>query len=153
MLMKSVLTENRLSKKHSAGFTLIEVISALMILGIISAVVFAGVSSNASYRRRVELDTLKAHLRFTQSRAMANNAPWGIDIQTSDTYVLFEAEPENVQRIPGEENNTVSLSALSLSSAPQTITFDGYGSVSTADVTISTNADSITITADTGFIP
>jgi hypothetical protein len=59
--------------------------------------------------------------------------------------------------MPGEDAATVSLttkkSGLTISSAPQRITFDGYGSPGTTTLTVTTNGGNITVTKNTGFIP
>ena len=135
------------------GFTLLEVVAVLFIIGIISAVVVSKAVSNASEEARAEQRQVKAHLRYAQSRAMADNADWGIYFASANTYRLFQTDAANRRVLPGQDADTVTLAHLGITSAPQTITFDGHGSPGDADETIGTSGDTITVTANTGYIP
>ncbi len=141
-----------------AGFTMIEIIAVLLILGIIAAVVAVRMSDTSAYDLASQMEVVKAHLRLAQSRAMSSSSPWGINFATSTTYYLFQGSGSTTPvLLLGEDNATVNLttkkSALTINSAPQRITFDAYGSPGTATVTVATSGGNITVTKNTGFIP
>jgi prepilin-type N-terminal cleavage/methylation domain-containing protein len=139
--------------QFSKGFTVLEVIAVLFIIGILSAVVISKAVSSTSEEALAELHQVKAHLRYAQSRAMADNADWGIYFISADSYCLFQSDTANRRVLPGENANTVTLSHLTITTAAQTITFDGNGSPGPNDVTIGTSSDTITVTGNTGYIP
>lgn len=141
------------------GFTMIEVIAVLVIVGIIAAVVAVRMSNTNAYDLASQLEVIKGHLRLAQSRALGSGSPWGINFTSSTTYNLFQgiATTTPIQLL-GEDNANVNLttkkSALTITSAtPLVITFDAYGSPGTTTLTINTNGGNITVTKNTGYIP
>ncbi len=144
---------HKIFKLTEKGFTLLEIITIIIIIGIISAIAVSRFSSTADYGMIGELDKVKSHLRYAQGRAIRTDSPWGISFNSATTYFLFQNTVATPIRIVGEDNNQVTLSKLSITSAPQTITFNTkFGSPGAADITITTSGDNITITANTGFI-
>jgi prepilin-type N-terminal cleavage/methylation domain-containing protein len=140
------------------GFTMIEIVAVLLILGIIAAVVVSRMADTTPYDLSSQMEVVKAHLRLAQSRAMGSSSPWGINFTTTTTYYLFQDVGSTTPvQLLGEDNATVNLttkqSGLTINSAPQRITFDAYGSPGTTTVTVTTNGGNITVTKNTGFIP
>jgi prepilin-type N-terminal cleavage/methylation domain-containing protein len=76
----------------SKGFTLIEVITVLSILGILSVIVFKNAGKNNSDLLSFSAG-LKTHIRYCQSKAMqTDTAAWGIRIDAgTDEYWLFSS--------------------------------------------------------------
>jgi prepilin-type N-terminal cleavage/methylation domain-containing protein len=143
---------------ENAGFTMIEIIAVLLILGIIAAIAVTRISDTTTYDLSSQMEVVKAHLRLAQSRAMGSSSPWGINFATSTTYYLFQGAGSTTPvQLLGEDNATVNLttkkSGLTINSAPQRITFDAYGSPGTTTVTVTTNGGNIVVTKNTGFIP
>jgi len=149
----------KLKNKHSnQGFTMIEVIAVLVIVGILAVVAAVKMSNTSDYDLASQLEVVKGHLRLAQAKALASGSSWGINFTTSTTYYMFqETAPTTPVLILGEDNATVDLvtkkSALTITSAPQTITFDAYGSPGTTTLTVATNGGNITVTKNTSFIP
>ena len=153
--------------KNHDGFTMIEAISVLILIGIVAAVVIVRMTGTTDYDRISQLEVVKNHVRLAQSRAMNSYKACGINFTSATTYYLFDAStPTTPVHILGEETATVDLgsggkkSELTITSAPQVITFNGFGSpidssgdLETSGVTIVTNAGNVTITKNTGFIP
>lgn len=142
----------------NAGFTMIEVVAVLLILGIIAAVVTIRMSDTATYDLSSQREAVKANLRLAQARAMSTSSSWGINFDSSKTYYLFQGTGSTTPvQLLGEDTATVNLttkkSALTITSAPLRITFDAYGSPGTTTVTIATNGGNIIVTKNTGFIP
>ncbi len=139
------------------GFSIIELVTALLLLGILSAIVVVRVMDTSTVDRTSQLDVVKNHLRYAQSRAMSTGSPWGVTFATGKTYYLFQGAGSTTPVVfVGEDNTTVDLDAkksdLTITSAPQTITFDAYGSPGVANITVTTNGGNILITKNTGFI-
>jgi len=143
---------------NNVGFTMIEIVAVLLILGIIAAVAVSRISDTTAYDLSSQMEVVKAHLRLAQSRAMGSSSPWGINFATTTTYYLFQGNGSTTPvQLLGEDSATVNLttkkSGLTINSAPQRITFDAYGSPGTTTVTVTTNGGNIIVTKNTGFIP
>jgi MSHA pilin protein MshC len=148
----------QIRRRTDAGFTIIEIVVVLLILGIIAAVAVSRMRDTTVYDLSSQLEVVKAHLRLAQSRAMGASSPWGINFPTSTTYYLFQGSGSTIPvQLLGEDDATVNLttkkSGLTINSAPQRITFDAYGSPGTATVTVTTSGGNIVVTKNTGFIP
>ena len=153
-------------KKRNSGFTILEVVTVLAILGIISALAVSTISINIDNTKRDEqLTVLKAHLRYAQARAMNSDSEWGITFN-ADNYWLFEGADivKNRRRFPGiseEDEHIGEAKSVSLIESGLTIVsnnivvFNTLGSpIGTEgdDIIIETSGKDITITANTGFI-
>lgn len=151
--------------RNQDGFTMIEVICVLVIIGIIAVAAVVRMTGKNNYDLNSQMEVIKEHLRLAQFRAMSSSSPYGINISSNTTYYLFQGIGSTTPlRLPGEDNATVSLttklSSLTITSAPQVITFNPYGSpvdasntLVTANITVATNGGNITVTKNTGFIP
>jgi prepilin-type N-terminal cleavage/methylation domain-containing protein len=80
---------------NRSGFTLIEVIAVLVIIGIITALAVTSFSSNPNNLIAAK-DTLTSHLRLAQARAMSTSADnvtkfsvWGVRFISTTQYHLF----------------------------------------------------------------
>jgi MSHA pilin protein MshC len=142
--------------KNQRGFTMIEVISVLIIIGILAAVVIIRMTNTREYDLSSQVEVIKNHLRLAQSRAMGTGSPWGINFNTATTYYLFQGIESNTPiHLVGEKSNTIDLTEKksSLTVTPTRITFDAHGSPGSNTINLVTNAGNITITKNTGFIP
>ena len=143
----------------AAGFTLLEVVAVLILLGIVAAVVAAS-SGTADTKVAAAAALMKSHLRFAQVRAMNDTATWGIALGGT-SYTLQENGATAATNLPGTDSPTMVLAnGLSLSVNPSSttaVTFDAWGSPgdTTISITVSdgTNSRTITVTRKTGFIP
>ena len=140
------------------GFTLIEAIAVLVLMGILGAVVVSSYSSTEINALVAEEATLKGHLRFAQLRAMNDNASWGIALSPGAYTLQKDAAPAPLV-LPGEDSATHTLPAgISITlGAGTTVSFDQWGSPGPANIAVTlssgTDARTIPITANTGFIP
>jgi prepilin-type N-terminal cleavage/methylation domain-containing protein len=141
------------------GFTLFEVIMVLLILGVISYFATTRLFSGDATSQRAEMELVKNHLRYAQSRTMNTEKDWGITFETGGKqYYLFNGDnPVLPIRLPGDEslNGKMTLSAITVTNAPITVRFlsQSFGSPGTANVSITTTAGAIAVTKNTGFIP
>jgi MSHA pilin protein MshC len=141
------------------GFTLIEIIMVLFILGVLSYFVATRLFSGESLDQNAEMELIKNHLRYAQSRTMNTEKDWGISFETGGKkYFLFNGDnPVLPIRLPGDEssNGKMTLSAITVTNAPITVRFlsQSFGSPGTATASITTTAGIIIVTKNTGFIP
>ena len=157
-----------MSIKNNSGFTIIEIIAVLIVMGIITAFAVGRVADNKP-ELIAQKEVLKVHLRYAQSRAMNSNDNYGIE-SNGNTYRLFRASSANIINLPGEQLDHINLAALGLSLSMTTplgnvVSFDSRGipytnnsgTRQTVDrtLTLSSGSDneSIIITQNTGFIP
>jgi MSHA pilin protein MshC len=150
------------------GFTLIEVVMVLLILGIISYFATTRLFSEDAPTQNAEMELVKNHLRYAQSRAMNSEMSWGIKFGTTSRYWLFNTtETEAVhKRLPQRADlesldPDIQLQTIVVSLPPgNKITFDPFGSPGGSTVTLTvqvkeggSSLGQITITKNTGFIP
>lgn len=150
----------------SLGFTLLEVVAVLVILGVIGVVAVSRFS-DVDAKDLAEANTLKAHLRYAQLRAMGDIVPWGIELNESSYTLIRDGKvapvflPGEVDRDdkPGHTRELESGVIISSSlpkitfSSPRGIPRDEAGVDIAEDLTVSVGSKEITITAGTGFIP
>jgi len=145
------------SLKKGDGFTMVEVICVLVLIGIITVVAVVRMLNTQEVDRTAQLEAIKGHLRVAQARAMSTGEPYGINFNSTTSYFLFRnSAPSTALLLPGENNTTVILSgkksSLVISSAPLVVTYDAYGSPGNSNVNINTNGGNFRITKNTGFI-
>ena len=146
------------SIKNRNGFTMIEVVAVLLIIGIISAVAVPRIIGTSDSDLSSQVEVVKTHLRYAQIRAMNTDTVWGINFTSTTTYYLFQGAGSTTPvPLPGEDNATVNLttkkSKLTITAPLVRVTFDSYGSPGSATITIATTGGAITVTKNTGFIP
>jgi prepilin-type N-terminal cleavage/methylation domain-containing protein len=158
------------------GFTLIEVIAILVIIGIITVVAISNITSTADTGRLVQGDIIRNQIRYAQSMAMKRGEIWGIKCDGAD-YWLFRSNapdtPANQIVLPDESNAKVTLATKEITMTAFTVFFDinGRPYTSYTSDTINTpvsagNPLTITLTSipagsgltfgvtpETGFIP
>lgn len=150
--------------RKDRGFTMIELVAVLVILGIVAAVVAVRMYSTSAYDLASQVEAVKGHLRYAQTRAMnSNQVVWGINFNSATTYYLFQGVGSTTAlQIPGEDITTINLvtKKSGLTITPVRVTFNEFGSPCdaggvplTVDATITTNGGNIIVTRNTGFIP
>ena len=161
-----IKTKKNIPAKNNQGFTLIEVVAVLLLIGILSAVAIPRMSETG-YEVVVQRDVIMNHLRYTQIKAMSTNTPWYITF-TGNSYQLYEGDAggPTLKLLPGEENTTATLLAgVSCSPAGSIISYDEWGKPATDTVasvllsgdrtltlTKGSNSSTITIVNDTGLL-
>jgi len=153
--MRRVIRKGRFCGQ--GGFTLFEIIMVLLLLGLVSYFAATRLFSDDIPTQAAELELLKNHLRYAQSRAMNSESSWGIKFGSSTRYWLFKGTEENtVIRLPGVESSDGVMELRSIQVTPPSgnkITFDSFGSPGAATIVLNTTAGSITVTKNTGYIP
>ena len=151
------------------GFTIIEVVAVLVLIGILTAIAVGESRPGGTRESAVELEVVKAHLCYAQTLAMNSDSKYGIHFETGSCYWLFEntADESNMRDLPtvgGEyacdpPDRRICLPSLTITSAPQTIFFNTWGSPVDAggnlvnhDTIITTSCNNIIITENTGLL-
>jgi MSHA pilin protein MshC len=138
------------------GFTLIEIIAVLIILGIMLAVAVSRMRANDS-DLIPQADIVKSHLRFAQLKALADDSTstttWGI-VFSSTSYTLYNNTTAASISLPGENGNSHSFPSGVVSSTP-TVAFDSWGNPGATISVILTQggaSTTINIANTTGYI-
>lgn len=156
--MMETKQKGRVRSKSNQGFTLIEVIAVLIILGILGVVIATRVSSTSTYSVKSQAAAFKSHIRYAQTMAMGTDSIWGITVSDSKHYFLFKGNESTMVVLPGAESNQVELKADEPSFlSTGTVRFDGKGSPIVGDtpsftVAMGEEKEVINITQNTGFI-
>ncbi len=139
--------------KNNNGFTMIEAIAVLMLIGI--AIMIAVSSGKIDTALRGETEILQSHIAFVQSLALSNDVDtWGIRF-SADSYSLLKNSVSASVSLPDEDSNFHSFTSdVSITSGVGELKFDRWGSPDpAADYLIKLNgSETITITKNTGFI-
>ncbi|MBI5586392.1 MAG: type II secretion system protein [Deltaproteobacteria bacterium] len=151
--------------KNLAGFTTMELITVISILAILTGIAIVTVGNPRQFQAIAEAEALKANLRFTQSKAMADlpGNVWSLNVD-SGSYTLLRngAAPVPAVNIPGTYSGTYTLpSGVSVTGGTGSFRFNfrgqpvnALGVPLAADQSLSVyGAPQIFITRQTGFIP
>ena len=150
--------------EKSPGFTFVEVITVIFIVGITSAIVVSRLFfSNTELIAQTEV--LKSHLRYAQARAMNSEEVWGLSSDGSSYWLFRNRDAGNRVLLPGEKADIVALSENEITMDSFTFSFDGWGkpytdeaatrlqtSNRTLTLTDSSENRFVIITKNTGFI-
>jgi prepilin-type N-terminal cleavage/methylation domain-containing protein len=161
--------------RHNAGFTLMEVIGVLVIIGVLTALVLPGLSSTSQFDLLSNADVIRSHLFSAQGMAMKQGTVGGIKCDGSSYWLFKTNAPDDAANqllLPGEDAIKVPLSDKKITMTAFTLFFDFAGRPFTAYTDSSNNTPvdavhplvitvgvpsgpattSITITSETGFI-
>lgn len=154
-------------KKREQGFTLIEIIAVLILIGIVGAVVFSRVTSTDDVDKKVKAEQVKGHIRFAQMRAMNTtsatadcNAPVSMAALEGKYYMFVNCDTTSKVVLPGAESSA-GVDLPSGSTFP-TFSFDTWGrpyandnatGTSTSIENLSIGGEAITIEKNTGYVP
>lgn len=148
---------------RSAGFTTIELIVVIVLLGILAAFAVPHFADLDSFRTRAAYDEVAGALRYAQKLAVASGCQVRV-VTTLNSYDLQQCSP-SVGCTDGTtsfcaSSDFVSLSGhpvvgnsdLSVSLTPRTITFDAMGRSSSGTTITVGGSKTISIVAETGYV-
>ena len=72
---------------HSKGFSLLELLLVLMVLGIVAVAAIPGLSSSDNHRLELAAGEIAGAMRFARSEALRSGEPHGFQLQTSDVRI------------------------------------------------------------------
>lgn len=138
---------------NSAGFTIVELVAVIIVLGILAAVGIPKFFNVDSYSGRAAYDELSGALRYGQKLAVASGCPVHAQV-TASGYVLQQFDGcSSGSYVTLDDNHPLSQNSFAdiPISPPVTIDFDAMGRSSVA-ATISIAGRSIAIVAETGYV-
>lgn len=153
MLSKNKPVSHSDQKLH--GFTLIELIMVIVLVGIIAIYVAPKLSSTDDFKDDAEAASFISRVRFVQHRAMVSGGGFRIEF-TGSSYRMLD-NGNNIERFPDLTTDAVSLDSISASASPVYFNFlgqptDNLGALLTADVTVTLGGKTFVITPYAGGV-
>jgi len=147
--------------KNQHGFTMVELITVMIIIGILAAAAVPRFFDSNTFSSRGFHDQLISTLRYAQKIAIAQRSTvCVVDTATEiDVFAADCATPLNVLAkqkcaIDGIDylNKICAPSGVTITSAHGSLSFTGLGSTPAAKIYTVSGANSITVEAETGYV-
>lgn len=142
------------------GFTLVELITTIVVIGIIGVMVVPRFVDLDVFEERTAGDELIAAARYAQQLAMARSTNHRLII-AANSYTVERADGTPVANPNGGGNYTVMVTGTNLVTATPNITFNSLGQasffdgggnpVAGANTTITAGGSTVTIERETGY--
>ncbi|MBU1214159.1 MAG: prepilin-type N-terminal cleavage/methylation domain-containing protein [Gammaproteobacteria bacterium] len=131
---------------RQCGFTLTELITIMIIVGILAVVALPRFADNDAFRARATADQVSSALRFGQKVAVAQR-------RSVDVNLTAAANPDCSTVLAGGNVNCVIVNTVAVAPAlPQTVTFDALGRRTSATGSFTVGTTIITIEGETGYV-
>jgi MSHA pilin protein MshC len=145
---------------HSSGFSLVELITIIIVLGILAAVAVPHLSgTKQTYDDLGFYDGTKASLRYAQKSAIAKRRTVCVGFTATSVILTFASAPgaavcdANLIGPAGENPYTITAASSTYAPAPTNFTFNTVGQPSVGQViAIAGGVTNITVNTDTGYV-
>lgn len=113
---------------RSSGFTLVELIVVILLIGILSFVAIGRFSNNRAFGAAAHTDQVRSGLRFAQKLSISRNTPVFVAVTAAALTVCYDAACAAPVPAPGAEVATpAGLTVAANRALPFTIYFDEKG--------------------------
>jgi MSHA pilin protein MshC len=156
--------QSRAGLPSAAGFTLVELVVVLVILGVLAAVAAPRFFSSTTFLQRGYYEELATALKYSQKLAVSTGCPVRVTIATGSYQVRQQAASggtcnladttysTTVQLADGQILGSTSPNGVTTSPAV-TMTFDALGRTDLAsDQVVSVGPFALTVRSDSGFV-
>lgn len=138
---------------HQRGFTLIELIMVVVMLGVLAVFAAPKVFNTGDFNARGFHDETLSLLRYAQKTAIAQRRTVCVTLKATEVTLTMDtgATPDGVCDAPLTPPNTL-RGGTGLAATPSSFTYTGLGSPSAGVSITIVNAGNITVEADTGYV-
>jgi len=157
----------RIKANNETGFTLVELILVIVLLGILS-VVAAPSFTTTGFEQRAYRDRLVSALRYAQKYAVAQRCGARVvitaarfdvlrpdsNMTNADCVMAFNTpvrDPGAVQDLV-EGNNFAGTTPNGMAVTPATVTFNSLGRATSGDITFAVGTNPITVVGESGLV-
>jgi MSHA pilin protein MshC len=151
--------------KRQTGFTLVELVMVIVMLGILSATALPKFFEKNTFAERAFFDDTLNAVRYAQKLAVATGCSVQVSI-SSNSYTLARQGDSSSGSCPGGSAYSLAVphpssgassysgseSGVSLSSSVASFIFDALGTVSTDATLAVAGSKTISVIAETGFV-
>jgi MSHA pilin protein MshC len=142
--------------QKKAGFTLVELVVVILLLGTLSAFAIPKFFNLSDYQNRAVYDEVAGAVRYAQKLAVASGCEVRVDL-SGNSYALQQHSTDcttgSFATISGHPITSSSFSDVTLTSVPNIFNFDAMGrSDSNVSVNIDGGSLSFDVIAETGYV-
>ena len=157
MSLKSAkISAIKLDVKLHRGFTMVELIAVMVIVGIISAIAAPKFMSADAFKSHGFRDQIISTLRYAQKAAIAQHRYVCATFTSSNVVLTYGSTSSctsgTLTGPSGPYSLTTPSSSISLTATVSPLIFDDIGRPNAGDSITVTNATVITIEAETGYV-
>jgi len=150
----SVKSRQRSITSLNSGFTLVELVVTILLLGILAAVALPKFFNVSDYQERATYDEVAGAVRYAQKLAVASGCDVRVNI-TANSYALQQHSTDCTTgafaTIINHPITSDVISGVNLVSAPNSFIFDAMGRSSNA-ATITVGTKVFNVIAATGYV-